>query len=701
MMRLVVSLVVLACAVNAQTSFARVSAGQAVTVNADLLFEQGRRAFEQFQYDQAVPLFDRIVGALTAAPGQRPDLLVQTLEMRARARFALGDTQGAEQDFGSLLQINPSFKLGSGISPRVVAVFEGVRKVTVGQVMASMAPAGDAELDGKPMKFADTPTAMDMTVGEHTVVVKRQGYRPVTQKFVVAPGTSTPLEIVLERVSATLTVMSIPEGAEVVIDGTSRGVTARGDTTTGPSAPLVVGDLTTGTHRLILKRACFQDAERTITIEKPDDLQIDPMRLSPAVATVRIQAAGQAGTVFLDGVSQGTVPTQINNLCVGQHVIEVRGPRGRFVDRRDWKTGETATLVAELRSAFAIVATRAAQGSVTPQTSTTLERALGPARRVLVFAPSDAELEAAYRGETVPPNWLTPAAPGASAPTARPPKEVVKELGRRVATKLNAQGLAAVAVGTDPYQVSVALLAAGSGEPDVITINLADPASVTRALDRLGAPLPPMMRPSLESSVVDLAGGQGAVVVRAGGAGAKAGLAVGDVIVGAGGSPVVSVADLRAKLAALKPPALDLPLEVKGGTGTTRTVNGAVVLVPDTLPMGDTAISYNRALAEVEDAIRLASNPNDTAAARLNLAIVQMRLGNYDVAETELRSVQLPDGPGVSAGTVAYLSGLCLEALGRTADARTAFTRAAASTQARVSYDGPLVAPLAQQKLSR
>jgi hypothetical protein len=83
----------------------------------------------------------------------------------------------------------------------------------------------------------------------------------------------------------------------------------------------------------------------------------------------------------------------------------------------------------------------------------------------------------------------------------------------------------------------------------------------------------------------------------------------------------------------------------------------------------------------------------------LNLAVVHMRLGNWDDALQTLAGVKLPDGSGVSAGTVHYFSGLCLDALGRTADARAAFTRAAAATEARVSQDGPLVAPLAQRKL--
>jgi hypothetical protein len=50
---------------------------------------------------------------------------------------------------------------------------------------------------------------------------------------------------------------------------------------------------------------------------------------------------------------------------------------------------------------------------------------------------------------------------------------------------------------------------------------------------------------------------------------------------------------------------------------------------------------------------------------------------------------------------VAYLTGLCYEAAGQTDQAIAAYTRAAASPEARLALDGPLVAPLAQQKIRR
>ena len=64
------------------------------------------------------------------------------------------------------------------------------------------------------------------------------------------------------------------------------------------------------------------------------------------------------------------------------HVVEVRTPKGRFVDRREWKTGDTATITAEIRSAFPIVAATTAAGVTEEQLRGNLERALARSRGI-------------------------------------------------------------------------------------------------------------------------------------------------------------------------------------------------------------------------------------------------------------------------------------------------------------------------------
>lgn len=679
-------------------AIAEAAAVQDPSSATDLLFDQGKRQFDAFQYDEAIPLFDRLITTLTAGgQPQRPELLVQAYELRARARFALGNSTGAEQDFSALLAIKPDFKLPAGVSPRVVAIFESVRKLTIGVATVSMSPPGDFQIDGRPYTATSEQLTIDLPIGDHTLTATRPGFSPVEQKFSVTAGETATVAVRLDRVSASLSIVTVPSGVEVLIDGTSKGRTTGNDP--AGSAPLVVADLPLGAHKLVLRRECYLDHEQALTLS--DDVRTEPIRLTQAVASVRVETSATAGAVFVDGESRGLAPTDLT-LCQGQHVVEVRTPKGRFVDRRDWKTGDEVTLKAEIRSAFPIVASTAASGVTPVQLRANVERALARSQNVLVYAPVETELQAAMREENIAPDWLNLALPEGPA-SGRIPKTVLRDSGRRLASRLGVQGIAAVAAGSEPFQVSVWLLAAGSGEPDVIGVNLADPASQTKAVDMLSARLPPVVRLSLDAAVIDLAGVPGAAVVRAGAASAKTGLAVGDTIVGAGGKPVNTVADLRAIVAAIPAGSTTLVLDVKGpgAAAPARKVNGVLATVADTIPLRDSTLLYNRALLELQDMVGTAPNSVERSAAQLNLAIAHMRLGNWDEALAALKDVQLPEGAGVSAGTIAYLTGLAHEGAGRTADAQAAFAKAAAATQARLGADGPLVAPLAQAKARR
>jgi hypothetical protein len=297
------------------------------------------------------------------------------------------------------------------------------------------------------------------------------------------------------------------------------------------------------------------------------------------------------------------------------------------------------------------------------------------------------------RQENVPADWLNPT-PGDAG--QRLPKEVLRDMGRRLAARLGVQGLAAASVAADSASVTFMLLAAGSAEPDVLTMSLAEAGSQARALDRLNALPSLLVRQSLDTAFIDVDGTPGAVVVRTTTA---SGLAVGDVVTSAGGKPVTSVADLRAAVAAQNTSAPAIALEAKGAAGAVKKASTPVTTVADTLAVRDPLVLPNRALLDLQGTSFAAPAGIQKTAAAINLAVVHLRLGNWDDALATLKDVQLPDGPGVSAGTVAYLNGLAFEGLARAADAQAAFTKAAASPQARLWFEGPLVAPLATARL--
>ena len=82
---------------------------------------QARTLFDALDYEHAVPALDRAVAMLEPLLAQQPTVkpsLVAAYEMRARARFGLGDRDGAATDLTTLLGLEPGFTLGGQVSPQ-------------------------------------------------------------------------------------------------------------------------------------------------------------------------------------------------------------------------------------------------------------------------------------------------------------------------------------------------------------------------------------------------------------------------------------------------------------------------------------------------------------------------------------------------------------------------------------------------------
>jgi tetratricopeptide (TPR) repeat protein len=93
--------------------------------------------------------------------------------------------------------------------------------------------------------------------------------------------------------------------------------------------------------------------------------------------------------------------------------------------------------------------------------------------------------------------------------------------------------------------------------------------------------------------------------------------------------------------------------------------------------------------------------PEIAGLAGLNVALAHMQLGDYETALKEyLPRVSLPEGSGISQGTVLYYTALAYMRLGERAEAARLFQQALAYEGATIfSNDGPRVAPLAKRRL--
>ena len=673
---------------------------------------EARRHFDALEYEQAVPSLDRALATLQGRPIN--DVRVQmaeALELRARSRFGLGDQEGARQDFVQLLKTDPGHVLTGQISPRVVALFDTAKKATVTTLKLTVTPPDAVVLiDG--VRIASSGE-IPVLVGDHTIAASRAGYKADTLTFTAAAETVADGKLELARTSAMVSIVTSPADVEVVVDGVSKGrttagpppadyvakATAAGIAANELSGVFTLSDLTVGSHRIELRRACFVSAEKRTEISQLDDYVIDPVRLAPAMAPLSVQAAAGDTTVFVDGESRGKAP-YTTELCEGAHTVELRATTGRYMRRVDAKAGQRIEVSGALRPAFALVAST--QTSLNADLRGAIEKAFEPLKSILVFAPPAEALDAALKAEKLPADWLGYDANrrpfGVSAEVTAAMR---RDLSAKLAKTFDAQGIAAVTapVATNRSRLVLTLLGAGIAEPDVIEVNLDQQDTVGAAVAQIDSSLS-FLAPNVGLAAIDIVDSQGPVLasVDANGPAAQAGLQIGDIVVSADGKPTADAAALNAAVAS-HTAGQTLSLDVKDKAGVQKKVDLKVAMRPRLLGISDQTLLVNRTLVTLRARLGEAKDPLEQASIRLNLAAALTRLESWSDARAELQQVTLADGPGVGTGTVQYLIGLCAARLGNRADAETAF-KAAAATASLLTENGPPVKELAETRLA-
>lgn len=680
-----------------------------------MLLDQARASFDALDYENTVKALDSAIGAVEARPTEEARrLLPSAYEMRARSHFGLGREPAARADFTSMLKVEPGYVLTGQVSPRIIAVFEQILKSTVTELrLAVMPPDAEVLLDGVRVSASGT---LPIAVGDHTLSASRIGFRPVSRPFTAVAGEATVVDsLALERVATVLRFVTAPAGVEVLIDGVSHGVTrpgpppaeyaeraAKAGIAAGTlSAVLTVTDIPIGSHRLEFRKDCFVRSDRKLPVEQLDDYLIEPIKLDPAVATLEVKA-NQGGTVVLvDGQQRGVAPLTVGDVCEGDHLVELKSAAGRYFQRVSVRTGQRIAIEGTLRPAFAIVSA-SGPAALNTDLRLTIEKQMQAAQSVTLFAPPAEEAARVLGAEKLPADWLAFDLNRRPLGTAAEVATVMRgDLSSRLARTFDAQGIASVTVPspTSRNRLVVTLLAAGSGEPDVIDVNLDSAESVGLAVGRLDRGLS-FFRPSIGLTAVDVADLEGPVVtaVEPNGPAAKASVQPGDIVLRANGQPVPDVGALNGLLTGRKADET-LTLEMKDKAGAAKKAELRVLMTPRLIGMNDQSLMINRILVDLRARLQAGGDPALDSVMRLNLAVALARVGNWAEARQELQKVKLAEGPGVSTGTVQYLLGVAAERMGNLAEAESAW-RAAAATGALLTEDGPSVKELAEQRLA-
>jgi hypothetical protein len=667
----------------------------------DALFT-ARTQYGRGQYEEAErTLTEAIDAAQAPANTTFRGLLAPAFELRARVRFDLDKTAEAEADFEALLKAFPAHVLSADARTKHKELFESVKTKLVGSVIVRVTPP-DAivTIDGRRGVAGQNAVAF----GSRRISVSRDAYTTEERTVEITQGTTDTLTFELERTFAVLRLLVAPEGAEVVVNGTVRGIA-----TTPPPPETVESDsvglrlveisnLTRGTYNIIVRKPCYIASSGSLPVDRMADLRLPPIQLKPAVATLSVTSPTPGAAVFLDGAQRGQTPLQINDLCEGPHDVELRAPEGTYSERVIATAGATLSVAGEPKPSIAVVSVTGVPAAlrVGADLRQQVSDQLRPNALRLFVPPADTWTKV-RTDERLTDSWLAfdqEQRPIGDASAFTPAARL--ELSRSLTTALRAQAVASIAaLDGNPSELALSILAAGSARPDVLRLSTTEPRSTARAADALNARFE-LFRPNLGMLLIDAADVTGAVVARVepGGPAAAAGIEAGDIVTAIGGQPLPGTGGVARLLASNA----RVALAVTNRAGQSRTVNVAPRREPRAASVEDKTFPFNLLLLDLR--ARLGGLTGlDATIARLNIGIALISLGNWRDARTQLESVSLPNGPGVSFGTVQYLLGLCDEKLNRFPEARAEWQAAARETTALLTEDGPSISELAAEKL--
>jgi tetratricopeptide (TPR) repeat protein len=700
------------------------AAVQAEVQAAQDALAQGVAEFDGPQQSRSIVVFDQVIGRLDALgpralPPRGRDMLVQAYEYRGRAYFGIGLSDKASENFRQLIQVKPDYTLSKErVSPKVVELFDSVKRTLVGHLAVSSQPAGaQVTLVGAGGVRSDLGLTdffpLDVLAGEYTVELARPGYRTETRTVSIAAGATETLDVPLTRVLASVFFVTEPAGVEIWIDGelkaTSAGslapefqaeLQARGLDPARASGRTEIANLSLASHTIELRRKCYQTEKRTIDTSEPKDYAADPVKLADSLASLKLSSDPPGARILLNGEARGVTPAQIDGICSGKVRVEVKHAAGKFIKDLVLEKDEAVSLDCPIRPTLAFLGVEAASPGGQRYLADAEEKIQQNLARLTSLNFITAPREAVDR--MLEQDKLTRQA---LLPGAGTDPDLVRKATERLAVALEVQGFLIAVLPEERLQrtARLNLLAAGNTTAEAVDVAFGAAAAYTELLARLDAVFA-SERPWSGLVTVDTQQLDGVPVLRVlpGSPAAQAGIQPGDVVLGVDGQPVKRTADLLAAVAGRKP-GDKMVLQVRAGApgAAARGVDLVLGASAREIPLFDPQLVYNKVMMDLRAVVEGYPGTEPAAYAWLNLALSAMHFSDYAGAHDYLQKAksELPLRPGLSRGAALYYLGLALEKLGYKPQAIEAYRAAVDVKDATlIDNDGPAIASLAGRR---
>src|SRR2546425_1613605 len=559
------------------------AASEAVQRELQVVQDQLARAtleFEGSQQSRSIVLFDEVIARLESVQRQGPlpprgrDLLAEAYERRGRAYFNIGLQEKASENFRLLVQLKPDHVISrEKVSPKIVDLFNSVKKALVGYLAVSSKPAGaKVTLNGEFLSLTDF-FPLEVLAGDYTVEVAREGYRTESRTVSIAPRATETLEVPLTRTSASAFFVTEPPGVEIWMDGalavTTAGTLApdfaaavreKGLDPARASARTEIGGLSLGSHVVELRKKCHELVRKTVDFAEAKDYDLEPAKMEESLASLSLRSDPPGARIYLDGEAMGVTPKDLEGVCSGKHRVEVKHASGKFLQDVVLERNESLTLDCPIRPSLAflgVVAESAGGERVAAEVQETLVRNLSKITS-LNFVPAPREtVDRILEADRLARKGLLPG--------AGTDPDLIRKVTEKMAAALEVQGFLLALLPEERLQRTAALhlLAAGNTVSDRFDVAFNEAASYLRFLsvvDQRAA----VYRPWTGIITVDTLLHDGVPILRVAAAspGAQAGLQPGEVIDAADSHAIKQTAELLALVRARKPKdRIALPLQ--------------------------------------------------------------------------------------------------------------------------------------------
>ena len=178
-----------------------------------------------------------------------------------------------------------------------------------GLVLIHTQPAG-AEVTVNGVNKGTTPLFLtDLPLGQHTLHFSQSGYRERTVALSITGRSPIYINEALTASSAIINVESIPPGARITLNGTSRGRT-----------PAIIDNVPEGNTALELQLEGYEPFAETLILAAGQNVRINA-ELVPIPAAITIVSIPEGARIYVNNQYTGRSPVTLENLTPGEYRI--------------------------------------------------------------------------------------------------------------------------------------------------------------------------------------------------------------------------------------------------------------------------------------------------------------------------------------------------------------------------------------------